>query len=122
MMKRFNIWLIVLGFFLYTSGSLASSALIQIPLYSVPCGSNTESNTTNQQDATEEMIHDKQKELNDAIDDYKEALEKKKEMMQKLWTTTAHIEFLMKENQIMRKEMIKHWRDVKDTQASGQSL
>ena len=88
----------------------------------VPCANNTENNTTNQQDATEEMIHDKQKELNDAIDDYKKALEKKKEMMQKLWTTTAHIEFLMKENQIVRKEMIKHWRDVKDTQASGQSL
>ncbi len=86
------------------------------------CFDNTESVLDDEENKTKTKIEDKQKKLNKAINKYKEALKKKKEMMQKLWTTTAHIEFLMKENQIMRKEMIKHWRDVKDTQASGQSL
>ena len=86
------------------------------------CINNSETVLGKEMNKTKQKIEEKQKKLNKAINKYKDALKKKKEMMQKLWTTTAHIEFLMKENQIMRKEMIKHWRDVKNTQASGQSL
>ena len=69
---------------------------------------------------TNTMIEGKKGELEDAIDEYKKALEKKKEMMTKLWKNVAKVEFLMKENQVLRKEIIKHWEDVKQSHISVQ--
>ena len=86
------------------------------------CIDNTEDALSEQEKNTTKMIATKETELEDAIDDYKKALEKKKEMMTKLWKTVTKIEFLMKENQVLRKKMIKYWEDVKQSQNSMQSL
>jgi len=65
---------------------------------------------------TKKMLAKKENKLiNEAIKDYKEALEEKKKTMMKLWKTTTEVEFLMKENQMIRKRMIKHWESVKNT-------
>jgi len=74
-----------------------------------------QSEAESQKDDTKEMINGKQKDLEKAINAYKKALKKKKEMMTKLWKTTTEIEFLMKENQVIRRRMIKHWESVKNT-------
>ena len=86
------------------------------------CFDNSESVLDQQVKDTNDAIKEKQKDLEDAIDAYKEALEKKRKMMVKLWKTTTKIEFLMKENQVLRKEMIKHWKDVKHSHANVKSL
>ena len=43
-------------------------------------------------------------------------------MIMALWKTVAEVEFLMKENQVLRKEMIKYWEDVKQSHTNVQSL
>ena len=86
------------------------------------CIDNTEDASSDQEKETTKMILGKKTDLDDAIDEYKEALEKKKEMMTKLWKTVTKIEFLMKENQVLRKEMIKYWEDVKQSHSSIQSI
>jgi len=89
----------------------------------VPCITQNLSFTVDMQKMqTELLITGKQTELKIAINKYKEALKKKKEMMTKLWKTATKIEFLMKENQVLRKEMIKYWEDVKQSHSSMQSL
>ena len=81
--------------------------LVVLPLYGgsssamIPCVNNTKAKALKQQKKdTFEMLKTKKGDLEDAIDDYKDALEKKKEMMKKLWKTATKIEFLMKENQV----------------------
>lgn len=86
------------------------------------CVNNTENASSNQEKETTKMISAQKEKLDDAIDEYKKALEKKKEMMTKLWKTVKKIEFLMKENQVLRKEVIKYWEDVKQSHSSMQSL
>ena len=87
------------------------------------CHNNNEANTLEtQKKLTNNMIGTKKDELEDAIDGYKKALEKKKEMMTKLWKTVTKIEFLMKENQVLRKKTLKYWEDVKQSHAHVQSL
>ena len=86
------------------------------------CIDNTESVLNEQEKNTTKMIDTKETELEDAIDEYKKALKKKKEMMIKLQKTVTKIEFVMKENQVLRKKMIKYWEDVKDSHNSMQSL
>ena len=61
------------------------------------------------------MLGKKEIKLKRVIKKYKEALAEKRKMMMKLWKTTTEIEFLMKENQIIRRRMIKHWESVKNT-------
>jgi exonuclease VII small subunit len=58
------------------------------------------------------MLSQQENILVQVIDNYKEGLKKKREMMQALRKTVAEIEYLMKENQVLRKEMIQHWDDV----------
>ena len=80
---------------------------------SAVCIDNTESVTSQLEKKTKKMLDTEEDNLEDAIDTYKEALEKKREMMIKLWTAVAEIEYLMKDNQVLRKEMIHDWNDVK---------
>jgi len=82
------------------------------------CIDNTESVLNEQEKNTTKMIDTKETELEDAIDEYKKALKKKKEMMKKLWKTVKKIEFLMKENQVLRKKTLKYWEDVKQSHHS----
>ena len=64
---------------------------------------------------TTTMLAKKENKLKQVIKKYKEALAKKRERMLTLWKTTTEIEFLMKENQVIRRRMIKHWESVKNT-------
>ena len=89
----------------------------------VPCITQNLSFTVDMQKMqTELLITGKQTELKIAINKYKEALKKKKEMMTKLRKAVTKIEFVMKENQVLRKKMIKYWEDVKQSHSSMQSL
>jgi len=76
------------------------------------CYNNTESVTTTLENETTTMLSQQENILVQVIDNYKEGLKKKREMMQALRKTVAEIEYLMKENQVLRKEMIQYWDDV----------
>ena len=86
------------------------------------CFNNSESVTSLQETQTKQMLIGQKINLISSIDTYKEALEKKKKMIMALWKTVAKVEFLMKENQVLRKEMIKYWEDVKQSHTNVQSL
>ena len=75
-----------------------------------------------QRDKTIEMLSEEERKLKDAISDYKEVLEKKNEMMMILWKTTNEIEYVMKENHILRKRIMKHWENVKYSPSDAQSF
>lgn len=76
------------------------------------CYNNTESVTTTLENETTTMLSQQENILVQVIDNYKEGLKKKREMMQALRKTVTEIEYLMKENQVLRKEMIQYWDDV----------
>jgi len=80
-----------------------------------PCTDNTQSVVDSEKEDTKNIIKDKEGDLEDAIDAYEEALEKKRSEMTKLWKIVKRIEFLMKENQVLRKKTIKYWEDVKQS-------
>jgi len=81
----------------------------------VPCTTNVSYEMDILEVDTEQMLTTEEGILKKAIIRYKEALDKKREMMEKLWKATTEIEFLMKHNQELRKEMIKHWENVKQS-------
>ena len=87
-----------------------------------PCTDNTESVTSQQEKKTKQMLSEEEKRLKDAIADYKEALQKKREMMMILWKTTKEIEFVMKENHILRKRIMKHWENVRHSPSDVHSF
>lgn len=111
MMKRMVVLVIL-------ASILVHGAIVNIYEKQIPCIDHQNENVTSQKEEdTKEMIKKEEDAIKKAIDDYKEALEKKKEMMTKLWKATASIESLMKQNQLLRKEIIKHWEGVKQSQS-----
>jgi len=108
MMKKFLlIWIITLNVLLgncFINNNPSDIILIQ----------TLKENTTT-------MLSGKENELKEAVKLYKEALEKKKEMMEVLWKTVTEVEFIMKENQISRKAMIDYWKYVKQSHTTVQS-
>ena len=92
------------------------SLIVSVQSVELTCINNVDqaNQSQSQKTMTVAMLKRKQKELEAAIDKYKEALEKKKEAMTTLWKTTTEIEYLMKENHIIRKQIIKHWESMKN--------
>jgi len=77
------------------------------------CYNNTESVLDSQKEKTKKMINKKKKEIIITIGKYEEALKEKRKKMIELWKLTTEVEFLMKENQQLRKRIIKHWKETK---------
>ena len=86
------------------------------------CTTNTEFVVSDLQSDTEKMLKKEKKNLKKAVKAYKEALEKKKKMMMILWKTTTEIEFVMKENHILRKRIMKHWENVRHSPSDVHSF
>jgi len=103
--------------FLLICSLLIISSTMSLALI-IPCVTNSETKVSKLKSDTILMIENKSEYIRETtIKNYKEALEKKKEMMIEMLKIMQGIELLMKKNQVERKKMIKLWDNIVKTQS-----